>query len=177
MRGEIRGIIAGGCSAGIEPIPANIYTAKTLSGSFPVKNPHLEALLEARALNTPAIWDSILEHEGSVAHLPELTDDEKATFRTAFEIDQRWIVELAADRTDEVCQASSVNVFLPGDVDKWDLHMLHWKAWERGCKSLYYLRSKSVQRAAHAGAEVASFTAIAANDAAPTDYEECLACQ
>ena len=72
-------------------------------------------------------------------------------FKTAFEIDQRWIIELAADRTPLICQSQSLNIFLPGDVDKWDLHMLHWMAWERGVKSLYYCRSKSVQRAGFAG--------------------------
>src|SRR5581483_11739587 len=146
-------IICGGASAGIEPIPANIYTHKTLSGSFAVKNAYLERVLEEKGLNTDAVWRSILENEGSVQHLDELTDDEKTVFKTAFEIDQRWVVELAADRTPEVCQSQSLNVFLPGDVDKWDLHMLHYQAWERGVKSLYYLRSKSVQRAAFAGAE------------------------
>jgi ribonucleoside-diphosphate reductase alpha chain len=88
------------------------------------------------------------------------------------------VVELAADRTPEVCQSQSVNIFLPGDVDKWDLHMLHYMAWERGVKSLYYLRSKSVQRAAFAGsaADVEILTAPR-EDATHTDYEECLACQ
>jgi ribonucleoside-diphosphate reductase alpha chain len=168
-------IICGGTSAGIEPIPANIYTHKTLSGSFAVKNPYLEALLEQKGLNTEATWASILENEGSVQHLDALADDEKAVYKTAFELDQRWIVELAADRTPHICQSQSVNVFLPGDVDKWDLHMLHWQAWERGCKSLYYLRSKSVQRAAFAGSAEADRPDVEA--AARTDYEECLACQ
>jgi len=169
-------IICGGTSAGIEPIPANIYTHKTLSGSFAVKNPYLERLLEEKSANTPAVWGSILENEGSVAHLTCLTDDEKAIYKTAFEIDQRWIVELAADRTPEICQSQSVNLFLAGDVDKWDLHMLHWLAWERGVKSLYYLRSKSVQRAAFAGADMATASAARAAEAR-TDYDECLACQ
>jgi ribonucleoside-diphosphate reductase alpha chain len=168
-------IICGGTSAGIEPIPANVYTHKTLSGSFAVKNPYLEKLLQEKGIDTPETWASILENEGSVAHLDALTDDEKAVFKTAFELDQRWIIELAADRTPEICQSQSVNVFLPGDVDKWDLHMLHWTAWEQGCKSLYYLRSKSVQRAAFAGGETA--VAVDMSGAAKTDYEECLACQ
>jgi ribonucleoside-diphosphate reductase alpha chain len=168
-------IICGGTSAGIEPIPANIYSHKTLSGTFAVKNPYLEDLLEEKGKNTTAVWDSILENEGSVQHLDFLTQDEKDVFKTAFEIDQRWIIEMAADRTPEICQSQSVNVFLPGDVDKWDLHMLHWMAWERGCKSLYYLRSKSVQRAAHAGGEGAvGFSGMSTDK---TDYEECLACQ
>ena len=167
-------IICGGTSAGIEPIPANIYTHKTLSGSFAVKNPYLEHILEAKGKNTDAVWGSILENEGSVQHLDFLNADEKDVYKTAFEIDQRWIVELAADRQPEICQSQSVNVFLPGDVDKWDLHMLHWQAWERGCKSLYYLRSKSVQRAAFAGGEKLE---AGLKIEGRTDYEECLACQ
>ncbi len=168
-------IICGGTSAGIEPIPANIYTHKTLSGSFAVKNPYLEKVLGERGLDTPETWASILEHEGSVQHLDSLDQDVKDVFKTAFEIDQRWVVELAADRTPDICQSQSLNVFLPGDVDKWDLHMLHWTAWERGVKSLYYMRSKSVQRAAFAGAETVEKVDVEAG--ARTDYEECLACQ
>jgi ribonucleoside-diphosphate reductase alpha chain len=171
-------IICGGTSAGIEPIPANIYTHKTLSGSFAVKNPYLEALLDEKGQNTETVWSSILEQEGSVQHLDFLSADEKDIYKTAFELDQRWIIELAADRTPEICQSQSLNVFLPGDVDKWDLHMLHYSAWERGVKSLYYLRSKSVQRAAFAGAEaVADAGELMMKSAARTDYDECLACQ
>ncbi len=168
-------IICGGTSAGIEPIPANIYTHTTLSGSFAVKNPYLERLLDTKGANTPAVWDTILENEGSVQHLDVLSQDEKDVYKTAFELDQRWVIELAADRTPDICQSQSVNIFLPGDVDKWDLHMLHWQAWERGCKSLYYLRSKSVQRASHAGGE--AIVHVDLGPQAPTDYDECLACQ
>jgi ribonucleoside-diphosphate reductase alpha chain len=167
-------IICGGTSAGIEPIPANIYSHKTLSGTFAVKNPYLEKLLDEKGQNNVEVWDTILQNEGSVQHLDFLTQEEKDVFKTAFEIDQRWVVELAADRTPDICQSQSVNLFLPGDVDKWDLHMLHWQAWERGCKSLYYLRSKSVQRASHAGGEELVAMVHAEGK---TDYEECLACQ
>ena len=170
-------IICGGTSAGIEPIPANIYTHKTLSGSFAVKNPYLERCLETHGRNDDATWSTILENQGSVMHLDFLSDLERDVYKTAFELDQRWVVELAADRTPDICQSQSVNLFIPGDVDKWDLHMLHWTAWERGCKSLYYLRSKSVQRAAFAGADPAAEAAVSAQAAARTDYEECLACQ
>ncbi len=168
-------IICGGTSAGIEPIPANIYTHKTLSGSFSVKNPYLERLLDAKGQNTEAVWNTILENEGSVQHLDCLSQDEKDTYKTAFEIDQRWVVELAADRTPFICQAQSLNIFLPSDIDKWDLHMLHWSAWEKGVKSLYYCRSKSVQRASTVGG--ADPVRASAEKAARTDYEECLACQ
>ena len=170
-------IICGGTSAGVEPIPANCYTHKTLSGSFAVKNPYLERLLDEKGKNTESVWSSILKNEGSVQHLDFLSDEEKDVFKTAFEIDQRWIIELAADRTPLICQSQSLNIFLPGDVDKWDLHMLHWMAWERGVKSLYYCRSKSVQRAGFAGDEGKAEADAPTMPAAKTDYEECLACQ
>ncbi|MEM9284720.1 MAG: ribonucleoside-diphosphate reductase subunit alpha [Pseudomonadota bacterium] len=171
-------IICGGTSACVEPIPTNYYTHKTLSGSFSVKNQALEKLLEDKGLNDDDTWASILEEGGSVQHLDGLTQDEKDVFKTAFELDQRWVIELAADRAPFICQSQSINIFLPGDVDKWDLHMLHWTAWEKGVKSLYYCRSQSVQRTAYAGgkekddsAEVEGFTVE------KTDYDECLACQ
>jgi ribonucleoside-diphosphate reductase alpha chain len=168
-------IICGGTSACIEPIPANIYTHKTLSGAFVVRNPALQALLARKGCDTPETWQSIVEHEGSVQHLDCLDEDEKLVFRTAFEIDQRWVIELAADRTPFICQSQSLNLYLPADIDKWDLHMLHWSAWEKGIKSLYYCRSKSVSRAAFAGQLATRETAQAY--AGRTDYEECLACQ
>lgn len=171
-------IICGGTSAGIEPIPANIYTHKTLSGSFSIKNPALQKLLAEKGKDNAETWTSILENEGSCQHLECLDEHEKAVFKTAFEIDQRWIIELAADRTPFICQGQSLNVFIPGDVDKWDLHMLHWTAWEKGIKSMYYCRSKSIQRAQIAGS-MASGTAIKGEtiETQKTDYEECLACQ
>ena len=167
-------IICGGTSACIEPIPANIYNHKTLSGSFAVKNIYLEKLLADKGLNSDAIWESIVAHEGSVQHLDGLSAHEKAIFKTAFEIDQRWVIELAGDRAPFICQGQSINLFLPGNVDKWDLLMLHWSAWERGIKSLYYCRSKSIQRAEYAGGEAQE---TKHQTTKRTDYEECLACQ
>jgi ribonucleoside-diphosphate reductase alpha chain len=174
-------IICGGTSACIEPIPANIYTHKTLSGSFTVRNPALAQLLAAKGIDTPSTWNSILEQQGSVQHLNDLSEHEKAVFRTAFEIDQRWVIDLAADRTPSICQGQSLNLYLKSDLHKWDLLMLHWRAWELGVKSLYYCRSKSVQRAGFAGVEGDNTRqwperAIAAvADAAK--YDECPACQ
>ena len=171
-------IICGGTSACIEPIPGNVYTHKTLSGSFSVRNPHLEKLLIAKAKNSEQVWNSILEQAGSVQHLDFLTPEEKDTFKTSFEIDQRWLIELAADRTPFIDQATSLNLFIPADVDKWDLMMLHFRAWELGIKSLYYLRSKSVQRAGFAGGvEVDNTSEAPKYELATTDYDECLACQ
>ncbi|HYJ82326.1 MAG TPA: ribonucleoside-diphosphate reductase subunit alpha [Allosphingosinicella sp.] len=172
-------IITGGTSACIEPIPANIYTHKTLSGSFSIKNPYLEKLLVEKSKNSEGVWSTILERGGSVQHLDFLTPEEKDVFKTSFEIDQRWLIELAADRTPYIDQATSLNLFIPADVDKWDLLMLHYRAWELGIKSLYYLRSKSVQRAGFAGGVEADNTIDPKQIelAATTDYDECLACQ
>ena len=174
-------IICGGTSACIEPIPANIYTHKTLSGSFIVKNPYLEKILQDKAKDSNNVWNSILEKGGSVQHLDFLSPEEKDTFKTSFEIDQRWLLELAGDRAPYIDQAQSLNLFIPADVEKWDLLMLHFRAWELGIKSLYYLRSKSIQRAGFAGGVEADNTADAPvmelAAAEQTDYEECLACQ
>ena len=171
-------IITGGTSACVEPIPANIYTHKTLSGSFSIRNPYLEKLLAAKSKNSEGIWMSILEQGGSVQHLDFLSADEKAVYRTAFEIDQRWLLELAGDRTPYIDQAQSLNLFIPADVEKWDLLMLHFRAWELGIKSLYYLRSKSIQRAGFAGGVEADNTALAPIiEVDAKDYDECLACQ
>lgn len=168
-------IVCGGTSACIEPIPANIYNHKTLSGNFAVKNPYLEKLLEQKGINNDLTWQSIVENEGSVQHLAQLSQDEKNIYKTAFEIDQRWVVELAGDRAPYICQGQSINLFLPSNVDKWDLLMLHWLAWEKGVKSLYYLRSKSIQRAEYAGGE--GKEEAKQLETKRTDYEECLACQ
>jgi ribonucleoside-diphosphate reductase alpha chain len=190
-------IICGSTSACVEPIPANIYTHKTLSGSFVIKNPFLEKLLLEKSKDSNNVWNSILEKGGSVQHLDFLSPEEKDTFKTSFEIDQRWLIELAADRTPYIDQAQSLNLFIPADVEKWDLLMLHFRAWELGVKSLYYLRSKSVQRAGFAGSTVTSEDSGNDSDnggveadntldpkkvelaisAGVTDYDECLACQ
>ncbi len=172
-------VICGGASACIEPIPANVYTHKTLSGSFSVRNPALTDVLTRKGLNGEDTWQSILAHDGSVQHLDGLDDNEKAVFRTAFEIDQRWVVELAGDRAPLVCQGQSLNLYLRSDIHKWDLLMLHWMAWERGVKSLYYCRSKSVQRAGFAGVDGDNTRAWPTRplDADANKYDECLACQ
>jgi ribonucleoside-diphosphate reductase alpha chain len=171
-------IICGGTSACIEPIPANVYTHKTLSGSFSIRNPYLEKLLSGKSKNSDAVWNSILEKGGSVQHLDFLTPEEKDTYKTSFEIDQRWLLELAGDRAPFIDQAQSLNLFIPADVEKWDLLMLHFRAWELGIKSLYYLRSMSIQRAGFAGGVEADNTPdLKQIELESKDYDECLACQ
>ena len=135
-------IICGGTSAGIEPISGNSYTHKTLSGSFNVRNKYLKKVLDKYGKNDEETWSSITTNQGSVSHLEFLTQDEKDTFKTAFEIDQRWIVELGADRTPHISQAQSINIFVPADIHKKELHAIHFQAWKKGLKSLYYCRSK-----------------------------------
>ncbi len=181
-------IIAGNASPGIEPIAANVFLQKTLSGSFTVRNRHLQKLLEAKGMDNEDVWSSITLSQGSVQHLDFLTEQERAVYKTAFELDQRWIIEHAADRTPYVCQSQSVNVFLPANVHKRDLHQIHMMAWKRGVKSLYYCRSLSIQRAdTVSDMPKTSLIAMVANDMVPlpiaasavaaNNYEECLACQ
>ncbi len=178
-------IICGGTSPGIEPINGNSYMHKTLSGSFNVRNRHLSKLLKEKGYDNEETWSSITVNEGSVQHLDCLNQNEKDVFKTAYELDQRWIIELAADRTPYIDQAQSVNVFLPADIHKRDLHQIHFDAWKLGMKSLYYCRSKSIQRAEDVSTKEAGFVKIAIkqNYSLPisnqisTDYDECLACQ
>ena len=176
-------IICGGSSPGIEPIAANSFTHKTLSGSFNVRNKYLKKVLQKYKKDTDEVWSSITTNQGSVSHLDFLTKEEKDTFKTAFEIDQRWIVELGADRTPHISQAQSINVFVPADIHKKELHDIHFQAWKKGLKSLYYCRSKSIQRAENVTA--GSSTDVTKNVYSKNDesnnkdnnYEECLSCQ
>jgi len=188
--------ICGGASPGIEPIAGNSYVQKTLSGSFNVRSRSLEKLLAEKGRNTEDVWSSITVNEGSVQHLDFLDDHEKDVFKTAFELDQRWVVELSADRASLISQAQSVNVFIPANIHKRDLHQIHFQAWKQGLKSLYYCRSKSIQRAEVVATKFEQPAKDAAtNKGVPspdeikiplvaavqqpeeTDYDECLSCQ
>ncbi|NBR95113.1 MAG: ribonucleoside-diphosphate reductase subunit alpha [Proteobacteria bacterium] len=169
-------IIANNSSPGVEPFVANSFTQKTLTGSFNVRNKNLVKLLESKGKNTEDIWSSITTNEGSVQHLNFLDDHEKMVFKTAQEIDQRWIIDLAAERQEYVCQAQSINLFLPGNVSKKYLHEMHFRAWQKGLKSLYYCRSTSIQRADKVSHKVEQ-NEINLNNQQEDKYEECLACQ
>ena len=174
-------IIAGNSSPGIEPFAANSFTQKTLTGSFNVRNKNLVKLLEAKGKNGEDVWSSITINEGSVQHLDFLDEHEKLVFKTAQEIDQRWIIDLAAERQEFICQAQSLNIFIPGDVSKKSLHDIHFRAWQKGLKSLYYCRSTSIQRADKVSnkTEKDEIDFSAPNEIANNSekYEECLACQ
>ena len=171
-------IICGGASPGIEPIAANSYTHKTLSGSFNVRNKYLRKILQKYNQDTNEIWSSITTNQGSVDHLDFLSQDEKDVFKTAFEIDQRWLIDHSADRTPYISQAQSLNVFIPADIHKKELHQIHYQAWKKGLKSLYYCRSKSIQRAEVVNSSFAKTKKQKNQEKQQTtDYEECLSCQ
>jgi ribonucleoside-diphosphate reductase alpha chain len=175
-------IICGGASPGVEPVAANSYTHKTLSGSFNVRNRYLVELLEKHGKNTEEVWSGITTNEGSVSHLDFLTDLEKDVFKTAFELDQKWIIELSGDRTPFISQAQSINLFVPADIHKRELHKIHFDAWKKGLKSLYYCRSKSIQRAENVNDTKATDVTANVYKSKPKtteqpEYEECLSCQ
>jgi ribonucleoside-diphosphate reductase alpha chain len=171
-------IICGNASPGIEPFAANAFTQKTLSGSFQVRNRYLKQLLAEKGKDTDEIWSSVTTHEGSVQHLDFLDENEKLVFKTAYEMDQRWVIEHGCDRAPYVCQAQSINLFIPADIHKKDLHMLHYTAWKKGLKSLYYCRSSSMQRADKVSHKVPEIQMeMSLKNKQETTYEECLACQ
>ena len=175
-------IICGGASPGVEPVAANSYTHKTLSGSFNVRNRYLVELLEKHGKNTDDVWSGITTNQGSVSHLDFLTDLEKDVFKTAFELDQKWIIELSGDRTPFISQAQSINLFVPADIHKRELHKIHFDAWKKGLKSLYYCRSKSIQRAENVNDTKATDVTANVYKSKPQtteqpEYEECLSCQ
>src|SRR5690606_23961207 len=177
--------IAGGASACIEPIPNNAYNHKTLSGNHQIRNPYLEAKLEELGMNTPAVWSSIVANKGSVQHLVDLDQHSKDVFKTVYEISPTWILDFMGDRAPYIDQAISNNLYLPADLSKFDLMMFHIRAWEKGIKSLYYLRSMSVQRAGNlfisGRGDVAADNTIEPTKAFiatnSSSFEECEACQ
>lgn len=178
-------IICGNSSPGIEPFAANSFTQKTLTGSFTVKNKNLVALLEKKGFNNNQVWSSISTNEGSVQHLNFLNQHEKDVFKTAYEVDQKWLIELAADRTPYISQAQSLNIFMLGNISKQYLHDIHLLAWKKGVKSLYYQRSTSIQRAdkvSHVASQAQEMIDLdkkqqGLNDKNINNYEECLSCQ
>lgn len=154
-------IIAGGHSAGIEPISANIYSQQSAKGTFIRKNPTLEKLLETKGKNNKETWQSIIVNDGSVQHLSCLTGHEKEVFLTAREINQHAIIKQAAQRQRWIDQGQSVNLFFSSNSDPKYIHEVHLAAWEQGLKSLYYLRT----------------TGVIKGDLASRSKEECSACE
>ena len=165
-------IICGNTSPSIEPYRANAFTQKTKTGSSLLKNEYLENILQDLGEDTDEVWKSIVTNNGSVQHLDFLDDWTKDVFKTAVEIDQRWIIEFAADRQEHICQSQSLNVFFPADVSKQELHAIHMMAWKRGVKTLYYLRSEAIKRA-----ETVSDEVLRQRIFESIDDDGCLACE
>jgi ribonucleoside-diphosphate reductase alpha chain len=168
-----------GTSASIEPIKSNAYTHRTRVGSHLVTNRHLAAVLEEHRLRLGETdkwlqeqWSSIIHHEGSVQHLEYLTEWEKEVYKTAFEIDQHWVVEHAAKRQPYICQGQSVNVFFPAGTDKTYVNSVHLKAWKDKLKGLYYLRTNSGATAEQVGKKVERIKLESFKE-----EDECLSCQ
>lgn len=139
--------IISGCSPSIEPWAGNAFTHKTRVGSHLIKNKYLEKVLDKHGKNNDETWSSIIGADGSVQHLSFLTDYERLVFKTAREINQEWVVLHAGDRQQFICQAQSVNLFFPSGADRCYVHNVHYNAWKRGLKTLYYLRTKSAKSA------------------------------
>ena len=163
-------IICANTSPSIEPYRANAFTQKTKSGTSLLKNEYLEHTLDEIGMNTDEVWKSIMTNNGSVQHLDFLDEYTKDVFKTAVEIDQRWVVELAADRQQHICQSQSVNLFFPANVSKQELHNVHMLAWRRRMKTLYYARSEAYKRA-----EVVSDEKL--REFVFDDENSCLACE
>ena len=163
-----------GCSASIEPIKSNMFVHRTRIGAHVVKNKYLEHLLTEYEQNTEEVWDSILNNDGSVQHLEFLSDHDKEVFKTAFELDQQWVVEHAAKRQGFICQGQSVNLFFASGTDKGYVNRVHLKAWKDGLKGLYYFRTT----AGATGDKVATkVVRDALKDFESEATEECLSCQ
>jgi len=165
-------IICGNTSPSIEPYRANAFTQKTKSGTSLLKNEYLEAVLQDLGMDTDEVWKSIITNGGTVQHLDFLDEWTKDVFKTAVEIDQRWVIDFAADRQQYICQSQSLNVFFPANVSKQELHAIHMQAWKRKVKTLYYLRSEAYKRA-----ETVSDEVLRQRIFDSLDENSCLACE
>ncbi len=166
-------VICGGTSPSIEPLRANAFSQKTLSGTFLMKNKYLEKVLLKYDRNNKEVWKSIVTNGGSVQHLSFLSDADKEVFKTAIEMNQRWLVDLAADRQQYICQSQSLNLFLPPDVDTKTLHGIHMRAWKSKIKTLYYMRSQALKKVENLSSKIERTIRQDFN----TDETACAACE
>lgn len=173
-------IIMGNTSPSIEPMRANAYRQDTLSGSYLNKNKYLDAILKERIKDEEEytdVWKSIISNDGSVQHLDILDEYQKAVFKTANEIDQRWVVEMAADRAPLIDQGQSINLFFRPDVNVKYLHAVHFMAWKHGVKALYYCRSDKLRKADKVSQKIERKIIEEIDMTKLAEGDECLACQ
>ena len=162
-------IICGNTSPSIEPLRANAFSQKTLSGSFLIKNKYLEKLLDKKGKNTKDVWKIIITNRGSVESLDFLNAQEKNIFKTAIEVDQAWLVDLASERQKYICQSQSLNLFFPPDVNVRKLNNVHKRAWYKKLKTLYYCRSEAIKRAENISIKI--------ERKVREDHDDCVMCQ
>ena len=175
-------IIMGNTSPSIEPFRANAYRQDTISGSFLNKNKYLDALIKGKIeknkkLDYDEIWSSIIANDGSVQHLDCLEESEKYIYKTSMEIDQRWLIEHAADRQAFIDQAQSLNLFFRPDVNIKYLHAIHYLAWKQGLKTLYYCRSEKLGKADKVSKRIERQVINELDMNALVNDEECIACE
>jgi ribonucleoside-diphosphate reductase alpha chain len=175
-------IIMGNTSPSIEPYRANAYRQDTLSGSFLNKNKYLDEIIKEKCNDDPKlsykdIWSSIIANDGSVQHLDILDEWQKDIFKTSMEIDQRWIVEHAADRQSYIDQAQSLNLFFRPDVNIKYLHAIHFMAWKMGLKTLYYCRSEKIGKADKVARKIEREVIKELDMKAIVEGDTCLACE
>ena len=174
-------IIMGNTSPSIEPWRANAYRQDTLSGAYLNKNKFLDALIieyceKHPRTNYDEVWSSIISNDGSVQHITQLTDEQRQVFKTSMEIDQRWLIEHAADRQMYVDQAQSLNLFFRPDTHISYLHAVHFLAWKSGVKTLYYCRSEKLGKADKVSKRIER-EIIQELDMTAIADGECLACE
>lgn len=173
-------ILMGNTSPSIEPYRANGFRQDTLSGAYFYRNKYLNALLKSKGVDDDKlaeIWSSIIANDGSVQHLSELEDYEKDVFKTAMEIDQRWVIEHAADRQQFIDQAQSVNLFFRPNVNIMYLHAVHFLAWKHGLKTLYYCRSEKIGKADKVAKRIEREIIKEIDVQQLAEGTECLACE
>jgi len=175
-------IIMGNTSPSIEPFRANCYRQDTLSGAYLNKNKFLDKLIKEKieedpSINYDRVWSSIIAHEGSIQHVKFLSDYEKDIYKTAMEIDQRWVVEHASDRQQFIDQAQSLNVFFRPDSNIKYIHAVHFQAWKQGLKTMYYCRSEKIGKADKVSRSIERQIIKEIDLTALANGEECLACE
>jgi ribonucleoside-diphosphate reductase alpha chain len=175
-------LIMANTSASIEPMPANAYRQDTLSGAFLNKNKYLDVIIKKEAEDKKDgwyddVWSSIIANDGSVQHLNWLDDNTKAVYKTAMEMDQRWIIDLAADRQQFIDQAQSLNVFFRPTVNIKYIHAVHFLAWKRGLKSLYYCRSEKIGKADKVSKRIEREVIKEIDMQSLVDGDICIACE
>lgn len=157
-----------GCTASIEPLKSNAFTHRTRAGAHLVKNKYLDSVLTELGMNTDAVWKGIINNNGSVQHL-DIPQEIKDIFKTAFEIDQTYVVDHAAERQRFICQGQSVNLFFPAGSPRSYVNSVHLRAFKQGLKGLYYFRTNAAVEADKVG--------LAVERNALKDAEECISCQ